>query len=333
MKCTLPITTLILEPTVKLTWTWKEGRKERTYLMYGCVFFPPSYSQCKCFRENGLQIFILQGVCLKGKLKKVMFIPWLWWLITIGWLDILTWIYALGENLNIYMKYRFLHNGKMIKTTPKSNHFAKCLSKWVLILVFTVFLTERKIADISVFVRIFDLISTCHINSGWNFWCLRYKVLKMLWKQQASSKKKKRWWDLVVLQEAVPPFPLSQDATLIYMWCFQPLRAQGYLWVPSDWEQLMCVFRGLIVTSQYDHVLSGWQTVLTLMCCSLWVVTIVTLLKSSPAHNIRMESNDPLLYNAPIKLHHIWEGQIKSICSRQFKAWNDKFSYFVALFI
>lgn len=44
-------------------------------------FFPPSYSQCKCFWENGLQKFILQGVCLKRKLKKVMFIPWLWWLI------------------------------------------------------------------------------------------------------------------------------------------------------------------------------------------------------------------------------------------------------------
>ncbi len=91
--------------------------------MCSCPPPPPLYFQCDVFERN-LSWNINLARCLpKREIKKVIFmIPLLWWLIIIGCLDILTWIYTLSENINIYINAGNIWTDFLpIKTTRESN--------------------------------------------------------------------------------------------------------------------------------------------------------------------------------------------------------------------
>lgn len=79
MKCTLPTATLILELMVKLTWTWKEGRKERTYLkkyenVWLCFFFFTFIFPVQMFQRKWSSNILFARCLPKREIKKVMFI-------------------------------------------------------------------------------------------------------------------------------------------------------------------------------------------------------------------------------------------------------------------
>lgn len=73
VKCTLPTATLIYGKIDMGMDGRKEGKKlnlKKKKEKKMCSFFPLCVSSAMCLREICLDIFILQAVCLKGKLKR-----------------------------------------------------------------------------------------------------------------------------------------------------------------------------------------------------------------------------------------------------------------------